>query len=183
MRNSGTILRLQVRGKKEEETVSSQKHVTSSSVTSLRHEVLLFLLHKQDVSTQSDWFLNIHLLFILFYFFIFAHQSQCWDWISKHRKKTATAENNTQNMEPANKKSRIKWVRVGSFLSAAFTQTELDSSHLESLKPAQRSWGRLWEGEGQRGQKERAVSGIERKEEKSGPLLQAADLRSTILKF
>lgn len=27
---------------------------------------------------------------------------------------------------------------MGSFLSAAFTQTELDSSHLESLKPAQR---------------------------------------------
>lgn len=41
-------------------------------------------------------------------------------------------------MEPADKKSKLIWVRVGSFLSAAFTQTELDSSHLESLKPAQR---------------------------------------------
>lgn len=40
-------------------------------------------------------------------------------------------------MEPADKKSKLS-VCLGSFLSVLLTQTQLDSSHLESLKPAQR---------------------------------------------
>lgn len=73
-------------------------------------------------------------------------------------------------MEPADKK-RLNWVRVGSLLSEAFTQTQSNSSHLESLKPAQRRAEEDFRKERERQweQKERKVSETEKKEDDRCP--------------
>lgn len=109
----------------------------SSSVTSLRHDVLSS--SGTNRSVQSPRLNSQNVPSVCFF-------CQCWDWIfacipsykqfSVKRKKIVTAETTQKTWSQPIKK--VNWVRVGSFLSAVFTQTELDSSHLESLKPAQR---------------------------------------------
>lgn len=109
------ISRLQVR-KKRKETFFWQKYVAGQFET--------------WCLIPRGWTGSIQMLLLFF-----SYQSQCWGWLSVQRKKNVSAENNTKkqtNMEPADIKSGLTWVLAGSFLSAVFTQTELDSSHLES---------------------------------------------------
>lgn len=99
MRNSWTILGLQVRRKTEEEIVKVVLSDQSETWCPL------------EESSHPDWILKVHRLS----FFIFAHQSQCWDWISAStpsykqfsvlRKKTVTVQHNTKK----NNKKKKTW--------------------------------------------------------------------------
>lgn len=86
--------------------------------------------------------------------------------LNSSRGRRLTAENNTgKNMEPASRTSTLSQGEVGSLLSAAFIQTESDSSHLESLKPAQRGAEEDFRKERERKNKKEERGETVRKEE------------------
>lgn len=91
------------------EKKTSQKQFDLSSVTSLRHKVLLLLAIKQKVPSLAGWILNIYLLFFPPFF---VPQSQCCQFYCRG-KRLAQNKSNVESVDEAN---TLDWVRVGPYV-------------------------------------------------------------------